>query len=75
MGGSERSGVAMRIDRQQKTRVIENQSGVDGTINWEVQQKFETRGIFDSRIPGATSEDQGPGYGLMGVIDREWKKN
>ena len=61
MGGSERSGVAMRIDRQQNTRVIEDRSGVDGTINWEVQGKFETREIFDSRRPGTTAEDQGPG--------------
>ena len=51
----------MQIDRQQKTRVIEDRSGVDGTINWEVQGKFETREIFDSRILGTTTEDQGPG--------------
>ena len=61
MGGSERSGVAMRIDQQQITRVIDDRSGVDGTINWEVQGKIETREIFDSRRPGTTSEDQGQG--------------
>ena len=61
MGGSERLGVAMRINRQQKTRVIEDISGLDGTINWEVQGKFEAREIFDSKRPGTTTEDQGPG--------------
>ena len=51
----------MQIDQQQKTRVIEDRSGVDGTINWEVQVKFETREIFDRRRPGTTAEDQGLG--------------
>ena len=61
MGGSEKLGVAMRINQKQKTRVIEDRSGVDGTINWKVQRKFETREIFDSRRPVTTVEDQGPG--------------
>ena len=53
--------VSMRIDQQQKTRVIYDRSVVDGTINWKMQEKFETREIFDSRRPGTTGEDQGPG--------------
>ena len=61
MGGSEKLGVAMRINQKQKTRVIEDRSGVDGTINWKVQRKIETREIFDSRRPVTTVEDQGPG--------------
>ena len=51
----------MRIDQHQDTRVIEDLSGVDGNINWVVQEKFKTIGIFDSRIPGETAEDQGLG--------------
>ena len=42
----------------QKTRVIDDLSGVDGAINWEVQAKFETRGRFDSIRPGTTTEYQ-----------------
>ena len=32
-----------------------------GNIDWGVQETFETRGRFDSIIPGKTSEEKGMG--------------
>ena len=48
------------FDRRRPGWLIIDQ-GWMGTINWWVQGKFETREIFDSRRPGTTAEDQGPG--------------
>ena len=49
--------------------MIDDQSGVGGTINWGVQEKIETRGRFYNRSPGMTAEDQGLGE-LERAIDK-----